>query len=77
MSAKSENEYFIKDTNPGDFYGNGFGFGIVYGLTNSKELFPVTVFARVTEKEELEKMKKACNIIWRRNGQKTTVRKSE
>ena len=76
MRAAAENRSYIRDMNPGDIYGNGFGFGIVYGEL-SKEPYPVTVFANVIKKGELEKMKKACRSVWRRNGQKATVRKSE
>ena len=75
LSEKNENKRFIRDMNPGDIWGNGFGFGMVYGEV-SNEPSPQNVFARVTEKGELEKMKKACISVWRNNGQKITVRKS-
>ena len=76
MSDKTENGSFLRDMDPGDMFGIGFSFGMVYGEV-SNEPYPSNVFARVTEKGELEKMKKACISVWRRNGQKITVRKSE
>ena len=76
MSAKTENGGLLRDMNPGDIFGNGFSFAMVYGEV-SNEPYPVNLFAHVTEKGELEKMKKACISVWRRNGQKITIRKSE
>jgi len=75
MPDKLENRIYISEGKPGDIFACGYNLGLIYGETAS-ERFPVNVFAHVTEEGELEKMRKACIGVWRKNGQKITMRKS-
>lgn len=74
LPEKLENRKLVAELKAGDIFGYEIGLGVIYGEV-APEPYPVTVFARVTEKRELEKMKKACRSVWRKNGQKMAVRK--
>ena len=71
-----ENYYLLNELKPGDISGIGYGIIIVYGQPAPKPS-PENLIARVTEKEDLDKLKKAGYRLWFKPGAKVTVRRVE
>jgi hypothetical protein len=71
-----ENKHLLCELKPGDISGSGGGFAIFYGEV-SPEPYEENIFARVVDKEELEKLKKAGHRLWFKPGVKIVMRKIE
>jgi len=71
-----ENKYFLNELKPGDICGGGGGIAFFYSDV-SPEPYPENLFACVTKKEELKKMRKMGYKIWYKPGGKIIIRRFE